>query len=143
MNVAMTNAVLRPMLRRWLVIVAVELIALGLVSLIRPEWYRSTAYDFARDLIPLEGWGVIFAVMAAMMVAALWYGAEAHHFVRFTLALHGVAQIVWGSSIFALTLSGSFGAFGGALQWWLVGGVSLTFAGSSLTVHREVGKRGA
>jgi hypothetical protein len=139
----MASSRLRPALRIWLAMIIVEVLALGLASMVYPEWYRNTAYDFARSIIPIEAWGVIWFAIGVVMVVALMLGARLHGVLRVTLAWHGVVQTVWAASILALTLNGSaLGAFAGSLQWGIVGLVSMLWAGATLTIHRHAADDG-
>ncbi len=130
------RVVLRPWLIIWTVAVAIDGMSLSLTMTLRPEWYRSTSYDFAREVFPLQSWGLVFGLVSVLAVAGL--AGSRPKLIRTAFALHAIAHVAFAVSIFALTWTGSLGAFAGSVRWLLVGAVSTAWASSAhLTTVRE------
>ena len=109
---------LRPALRAWLGWIVVESAITGWAFGSRPDLVSSSAYTWATDLLPATAWGVVF--VACSIGAAVSLATDSAAAARAVLVAHAIAHIVFGASIFYLTLSGVTSAITGALKWWTI-----------------------
>lgn len=114
--------------RFWLQCIAVIGGLDAVIWLAAPEFVTSSAYDFARQVLPQHGWGAVFAASAALAAVGLADRIpERARFVATVAAfsLYGLACATVGLSIAVLTFEGQAGALSGATKWWLPFGISV------------------
>lgn len=95
--------------------VGIQTLLGGLVMLIYPHWYRTTSYDFARDVLPLEVWGVVWTITGAICLTMV-RRLKLKNFIA-SIVLISSIHLAWSVSIFTQTFNGSTGAFLGAMVW--------------------------
>lgn len=108
--------------KEWLECVAVLAGIDAAIWLMAPEFVTSSAYDFARSVMPQTGWGLVY--LAAWIAASVGLIDRFPAKVRDTatvvaFVIYGMAASTIGLSIAVLTLAGSEAALTGASKWWL------------------------
>ncbi len=111
-------APLRPALTAWLAWVAIDSAITGWAFGARPDLVSSSAYSWATGIISAREWGVVFALCSLGALISLH--AHSATMARVVLVGHAITHIVFGASIFYLTLEGTTSAITGALKWWAV-----------------------
>ena len=115
--------------RFWLQAIAVLAGLDAAVWLVAPEFVTSSAYDFARNVLPQRGWGAVFALAwasASVALAEQRFPARVRHRAAvFAVTLYGAAAATIGLSIAVLTFQGAEAALTGATKWWLPFAISI------------------
>lgn len=87
----------------------------GLVMLVDPALYRSGAYDWVRNIMPLKAWGVLWIIVA--VACALNTRELTLKRLQVAVGLVVLIHLFWAISIFTLTFQRHEGAFLGAFAW--------------------------
>lgn len=90
-------------------------VSMGLASLINPSLYENTAYQLAEDIFPIRVWGFIMFTSGLLLLWAGW--KKKTNAARIGISIYATVQWVFGVSVLYLTVTGSYGAFAGFLQW--------------------------
>jgi len=104
-------------------IYGIQQVVAGSLLLIYPHAVSSTAYDWARTLLPGRAWGALFLTSGLLCLLNL-YRARPWQ-IRCLLVWTAVSYFTFGLSIAGLTLTGSSAALIGSVMWWGYVAISL------------------
>lgn len=116
--------------RFWLQAVAILAGVDGAIWLLSPEFVQSSAYDFARNVLPQRGWAGVFLTAwvcaSVALVDTRWISAQIKTAAAIlACTIYGAAAATIGLSIAVLTLQGAQSALTGASKWWLPFAISV------------------
>ena len=116
--------------RMWLAWVGVTNALVGGFALLHPSFLGNSAYGWATALLPFWGWGILMVLVSLLCLAGRWRNNRIMAVIGLGLSMW--VQIIFGLSIFALTISGTLSAIAGSVQWWVSARISAFFLGRGL-----------
>lgn len=135
---ALEEWVKQPFRRHWIFLLSVGYLIMGMGSLIFPQTTDSIAYSLVTDFAPVEFWGAMMLLSAGLGSIGLWINDRMMKIMSLGLSVQ--IQLMFGLSLFSLTLQGTSSGLFGAFQWWFVGAVSFYVILKGYVMDEECGE---
>lgn len=128
--------VLRGSVRGWMRALCIVFAIMAALAFFWPASFSTVAYNLAiSGLLPLKIWGLVWST--GSLLAGYAWRTESVRATRIVLLLHTFTNVVFGLSILWFTATGAINASLGALQWVLLGYVSVGMLLKPLTTIRS------